>query len=160
MMTNTNKACYYLGKKTPIYLADLRKPKTECALEEGVIVLYLDNKATTTYSDDLLNTALHSFLFKQSKRFIEKRITHYLTHFKVKPRKMTIEKSLKKWGTCNAQRELTFNYMLITKELEVIDYVVVHELCHMTHLNHDRSFWRLIGSILPDYKTLEKKLGA
>jgi hypothetical protein len=141
-------------------MSDTRKSKTECVLEDGILVFYLDDKPTTTYSDDLLNTALHSFFFKQSKRFIEKRVTHYLTHFKVKPRKITIEKSIKKWGTCNAQRELTFNYMLITKPPEVIDYVVVHELCHMSHLNHDRSFWRLLGSILPDYKTLEKKLDA
>jgi hypothetical protein len=159
-MENLGKACLFLGVKTPIQLSDIRKPKTECVLENGTLVLYLDDKLTTTYSDDLLNTALHSFLFKQSKRFIEKRVTQYLTHFKVKPRKITIEKSIKKWGTCNAQRELTFNYMLITKPTEVIDYVVVHELCHMTHLNHDRSFWRLLGSILPNYKTLEKKLDA
>lgn len=159
-MENTNKACFYLGIKTPIYVSDTRKAKTECLLEDGRLVLYLDDKVTTLFSDDLLNTALQSFLFKQSKRFIEKRIAHYLSHFKVKPRKITIEKSLKKWGTCNAQRELTFNFMLITKSPEVIDYVVVHELCHMTHLNHDRSFWRLLGSILPDYKTLEKNLNA
>jgi len=159
-MENLGKACLFLGVKTPIQLSDIRKSKTECVLENGILVLYLDDKSTTTYSDDLLNTALHSFLFKQSIRFIEKRVTHYLTHFKVKPRKITIEKSIKKWGTCNAGRELTFNYMLITKPPEAIDYVVVHELCHMTHLNHDRSFWRLLGSILPDYKALEKKLDA
>jgi len=159
-MESTNKACYFLGKKTPIYLSALRLAKSECVLEDGSLVFYLDDKPTTSYSDDLLNAALHSFFFKQSKRFIEKRVTYYLSHFKMKPRKITIEKSIKKWGTCNAQRELTFNYMLITKPPEVIDYVVVHELCHMTHLNHDRSFWRLLGSILPDYKELEKKLGA
>lgn len=159
-MEITNKACFYLGKKTPIHISDIRKPKTECVLENGSLILYIDDKPTTTYSDDLLNSALQSFLIKQSKRFIEKRVTHYLAHFKVKPRKITIEKSLKKWGTCNAQRELTFNFMLITKPPEAIDYVVVHELCHMTHLNHDRSFWRLLGSILPDYKALEKKLNA
>lgn len=159
-MESTNKACYFLGKKTPIYLSQSRLSKSECVLEGGNLVFYLDDKPTTSYSDDLLNTALHSFFFKQSKRFIEKRVAYYLTHFKAKPRKITIEKSIKKWGTCNAQRELTFNYMLITKPPEVIDYVVVHELCHMTHLNHDRSFWRLLGSILPDYKDLEKKLGA
>jgi predicted metal-dependent hydrolase len=36
--------------------------------------------------------------------------------------------------------------------IEIIDYVVVHELCHLIHMNHDRSFWRLVGSVLPDYK--------
>ena len=42
--------------------------------------------------------------------------------------------------------------------LNVIDYVVVHEMCHMVHLNHDRSFWRLVGKIIPDYEQRENWL--
>jgi predicted metal-dependent hydrolase len=42
--------------------------------------------------------------------------------------------------------------------LKAIDYVVVHEMCHMVHLNHDRSYWRLVGKIIPDYEELENWL--
>ena len=79
-------------------------------------------------------------------------------YFKTKPRKVTIEESYNKWGSCNSNRDLTFNWILITKSPEAIDYVVVHEMCHMTHLNHDRSFWRLLGKLLPDYKAYQKEL--
>ena len=42
--------------------------------------------------------------------------------------------------------------------VEVIDYLIVHELCHIVHMNHDRSFWRLVGSVLRDYKKSEEYL--
>jgi len=57
----------------------------------------------------------------------------------------------------------TIMYDLLYKKLamaplEVIDYIVVHEMCHMVHLNHDRSFWRLVGKMLPDYEERESWL--
>jgi hypothetical protein len=42
--------------------------------------------------------------------------------------------------------------------VEVIDYVIIHELCHLLHMNHDRSFWRKVGSLMPDYKEKEEYL--
>ena len=48
--------------------------------------------------------------------------------------------------------------MISTLPMELIDYIVVHELCHMHHMNHDRSFWRKVGSILPDYKKRAEQL--
>jgi hypothetical protein len=83
---------------------------------------------------------------------VEDRIRHYQGQFKVRPRGIQINDNPAVWGTCNGQRQLTFNWKLAMAPAEVIDYIVVHELCHMTHLNHDRSFWRLVGKLLPDYK--------
>jgi predicted metal-dependent hydrolase len=66
----------------------------------------------------------------------------------------TIEvvESKTKWGSCSSDKNLTFNYRLAMAPIEVIDYVIIHELCHLLHMNHDRSFWRRVGSIMPDYK--------
>ena len=71
---------------------------------------------------------------------------------------MTIVDSHNAWGTCNSLKELTFNYRLSMSPLPVIDYVVVHELCHILHMNHDRSFWRKVGTFDPDYKNHEAYL--
>ncbi len=69
-----------------------------------------------------------------------------------------ISDSKSTWGTCDSMRQLTFNWKLAMAPLEVIDYVVVHEMCHLVHLNHDRSFWRLVGKILPNYEQRENWL--
>ena len=158
MLIDLNLTCNYLGNPTKLYQSQEKFDKTEFVFVNQTLVLQLDEATVEPVSSERITAALQSFLFRQCKRTIEKRVLHYQKHFKQKPKKITIEKSYKKWGTCNSARELTFNYLLITKSPEAIDYVVVHELCHLMHLNHDRSFWRLLGSILPNYKEDEKKL--
>ncbi|OZM56916.1 zinc protease [Lottiidibacillus patelloidae] len=108
--------------------------------------------------DDRIKQALKRFYYKQCKKIVEKRIKYFQSHFKVKPRSVSISDSKTTWGTCDAKLQLTFNWRLAMAPQHVIDYVVVHEMCHMLHLNHDRSFWRLVGKIMPDYKEQEKWL--
>lgn len=149
--------CQYLGKTYPLYQSDDASEKIEITAFQDKLVVTLPT-STLDITREILEKAIDTFLYKQSKRIIEKRIRHFQSNFKIKPRKITIERSIKKWGSCNHQRELTFNYLLVTKAPEAIDYVIVHEMCHMVHLNHDRSFWRLLGSILPDYEKYEALL--
>lgn len=157
-LINLNLTTYYLGNPVKLYQSLETYVKTEFVFENGFLILHLDAKSALDVSETLINATLQTFLYRQCKRTIEKRVLYFQKYFKLKPRKITIEKSYNKWGTCNSARELTFNYVLITKSPDAIDYVVVHELCHLMHLNHDRSFWRLLGSILPNYKEVEKKL--
>ncbi|MDD5934617.1 MAG: M48 family metallopeptidase [Clostridiales bacterium] len=76
----------------------------------------------------------------------------------VQSKSTTIVDSPKTWGTCNNRKELTFNYRLSMAPIPVIDSVVIHELCHIFHLNHDRSFWRKVGSYDEHYKEHEDYL--
>ena len=56
-----------------------------------------------------------------------------------------------KWGSCSGKGNLNFNCLLLLAPPEVLDYVVVHELCHLLEMNHSPRFWALVESILPDY---------
>ncbi|WP_282137190.1 M48 family metallopeptidase [Rossellomorea aquimaris] len=108
--------------------------------------------------DERIQQALKRFYYKQCKAMVEKSIAVHQRHFKTKPRSIRITDSQTTWGTCDGRRQLTFNWKLAMAPRDVIDYVVVHEMCHMVHLNHDRSFWRLVGKIVPDYKEKERWL--
>lgn len=108
--------------------------------------------------DERIQQALKRFYYKQCKAMVENSIAVHQRHFKTKPRSIRITDSQTTWGTCDGRRQLTFNWKLAMAPQDVIDYVVVHEMCHMVHLNHDRSFWRLVGKIVPDYKEKERWL--
>ncbi len=56
-----------------------------------------------------------------------------------------------RWGSCSSKGNLNFNWHLVIAPLEILDYIVVHELCHLAYLNHSRQFWQLVEAILPDY---------
>lgn len=105
-----------------------------------------------------LKLALKKFYMSSLKKIIAERITRYQTQLRVKPKSIEIVESRIKWGSCSFDGKLTFNYRLAMAPPEVIDYVIIHELCHLLHMNHDRSFWRRLGSVMPDYKEKEAYL--
>ncbi|MGR6541964.1 M48 family metallopeptidase [Paenibacillus tundrae] len=108
--------------------------------------------------EEELRATLKKFYFSECKRVIGERIIRYQQELKVKPKSVDIVESATKWGSCSWDKKLTFNYRLAMAPYEVIDYVIIHELCHIHHMNHDRSFWRRVGSIMPDYKSKEDYL--
>lgn len=97
-------------------------------------------------------TEVVSWLKNEAKSFILPRVSHFsqLSGFKCRAVKITGAKT--RWGSCSATNNLSFTWRLVMCPTEVIDYVVVHELCHVAHKNHSREFWRAVGEIIPDYK--------
>ena len=122
----------------------------ECFLHELIDTSDLD--------EEMLKRKLKKFYITSCKTIVEERIKTYQKKLKVKPKTIEIVASKVKWGSCSSDRNLTFNYRLAMAPVEVIDYVIIHELCHLLHMNHDRSFWRRVGSIMPDYKEKEAYL--
>ncbi|WP_246943765.1 M48 family metallopeptidase [Bacillus pinisoli] len=145
----------YLGKTYPIKITqDSSTPKDRVEFQVESLHIYVRQ-----LDDETIKQALKKFYYQQCKALVEERISFHQPNFKSKPRSVRIIDSTTKWGTCDSNLQLTFNWKLAMAPLEVIDYVVVHEMCHMVHLNHDRSFWRLVGKIMPDYKEKEAWLG-
>ncbi|MDE5976913.1 MAG: M48 family metallopeptidase [Turicibacter sp.] len=99
-----------------------------------------------------IQTQLKKFYTKKTKQYIKKRLTYFEKLIQVKAKSITVVDSPRTWGTCNSNKELTFNYKLSMAPTPVIDYVIIHELCHIHHMNHDRSFWRKVGMYDQNYK--------
>lgn len=110
------------------------------------------------FKGDEMKPLLKKFYIGSAKTVIGERLKHYQRELRVKYKSMEIMDSKTKWGTCSSDRQLTFNYRLVMAPIKAIDYVVVHELCHLDHMNHDRSFWRKVGGIMPDYKEQQEFL--
>lgn len=109
-------------------------------------------------TEEELRAHLKKFYFASCKKIVNERIGTYAKQLKAEPKSIEIIESATKWGSCDSRKRLNFNYLLAMAPVYAIDYVIVHELCHIHHMNHDRSFWRKLGSILPDYKEREAYL--
>lgn len=144
----------YLGKDYPIKVTLNHEGAEDRVAFDGVrleVLCQTDHKA---YVQKLMKR----FYYQKCKAVVESRIKYFQPRFKEKPRSIRISDDSATWGTCNGSREMTFNWKLAMAPEGVIDYIVVHEMCHMVHLNHDRSFWRLVGKHMPEYEISEQWL--
>ena len=89
---------------------------------------------------------------------IPARVKYYAPLVGVTYGSITIRNQRTRWGSCSGKGNLNFNCLLMLTPPEVIDYVVVHELCHRRELNHSAKFWAEVARILPDYKQRQKWL--
>lgn len=144
----------YQGKSYPIQVVEeVGVEKNHVLFDGEVLYVYVKN-----HDEDHVKEALLRFYKQRCKALVEERIRNYQPLFQSKPTKVKICDANTYWGTCNSKRELSFHWKLAMAPVETMDYVVVHELCHMVHMNHDRSFWRLVGKILPDYEERQRWL--
>ena len=97
-------------------------------------------------------------LTTRAKRVIPSKVRKYAEIIGVDYGRITIRMQKSRWGSCSGQGNLNFNCLLMNAPEEIIDYVVVHELCHRKEMNHSPRFWAEVEKILPDYKNRRKWL--
>lgn len=105
----------------------------------------------------LSNEEIHK-LAEKALEYIPKRVSYFAKQIGVTYGKITIRNQKTRWGSCSSKGNLNFNCLLMLTPPEVIDYVVVHELCHRKEMNHSGAFWAEIEKVIPSYKEQVKWL--
>ena len=97
-------------------------------------------------------------LAEEALKIIPARVEYFAKVIGVTYGKITIRNQKTRWGSCSSKGNLNFNCLLMLAPPEVLDYVVVHELCHRKQMNHSKAFWLEVEKVLPDYKEARKWL--
>jgi predicted metal-dependent hydrolase len=120
-----------------------------------------ENQEIIFYYKEHLSKAQIVFLFNEfikntSRSYLQERfiILSNITNFRAE--KLTLKHNISKWGSCSSKKVINLSYNLIGTKKTVIDYVIIHELCHLREMNHSQRFWKLVAKFCPDYK-LENK---
>jgi len=92
------------------------------------------------------------WLKREVKNDLNESVLRHATKLGVRPSRITVRDQSSRWGSCSSTRALSFSWRLILAPPDVLDYVAAHEVAHLVHMNHEPEFWRIVGSLTPDYR--------
>lgn len=95
---------------------------------------------------------------KTAYQLTMEKINIFNQHYNFTFNKVFIRNQTTRWGSCSSNKNLNFNHRLINLPDTLIDYLIVHELCHLQHMNHSPDFWSLVSQTIPDYKNRRREL--
>ncbi len=94
----------------------------------------------------------------QASELINFKLEQYNRFYNFNYNRVCIRDQKTRWGSCSSQNNLNFNFKIVFLKDRLVDYIIVHELCHLKELNHSSNFWSLVAQAIPDYKVLRKEL--
>lgn len=93
-----------------------------------------------------------AFYKLQAQKILMEKLRHFAAVMRVQPKKMRITSAATRWGSCSTSGTVSFSYKLIMTPEEILNYVVVHELAHITHHNHSKNFWQEVAKYYPNHQ--------
>lgn len=152
LKTKKEKGINILGREVELRIisSDLKRIR----LTENSLYIY-----TNESSKSFIEKILLDWKIEKLKEILEKYLEKYTTLLETKIDYYKIKKLSSAWGIYHKRENyISFNFDLIEKEESLIEYVVLHELCHIFHMDHQKGFWSLVEKYMPDYKERRKKL--
>lgn len=105
-----------------------------------------------------LEVCLESFYKKLLAEYLEQSFKKFTEMTNLFPKKVYIKKMSTRWGSCSSNSNISINLNLVKFHKDIIDYVVLHEICHLKEMNHSKDFWNLLSLYMPDYKQRKLQL--
>ncbi|MDC9729864.1 MAG: SprT family zinc-dependent metalloprotease [Methyloprofundus sp.] len=144
----------YLGDKYPLSIQFKKCAQINITLDESFNISLplclkeggeqaLNNLVRQTYLD---------WLWQQSLKQVILAAETYAKVYQLKPRSIRVREQKSRWGSCGIHDDIYMNWLLILAPVAVLEYVVIHEICHIKHRNHSKDFWQLVALHCPKYK--------
>ncbi len=159
----TNKREFISGESFSLfgrnlYLKVLEGGKVGTQLIDDYLITTVRNSEIGDLRKSRIKTYLEKWYIHEAYQKLEEKVMRYSKIIRVSPREIKVRNYKTRWGSCDNKGRLTFNFHLIKAPHEIVDYVVIHELCHMIQPNHSKFFWNEVARFDPSFKNHKKWL--
>jgi len=131
-------------------LSDVSEPILN--IEGRRVVITINHRWDSDKRKEVIRNRLKNWYLSKVEEIIEKRINRYSKQLGLMPKEIKIKDQKKRWGSCSEKGIIRFNWKIIMAPVSIIDYIVVHELCHLKIKNHSNDFWKLVSLALSNYE--------
>lgn len=138
----------YMGRNYSLRIVEDKTIKRAMTkLYQGKFII-----ATPTRDEIKLKESMERWYRQKAYDKVIERVTYYQKYFSIKPSDIKVKEQKKRWASCTSKGELLFNWRCAMAPSFALDYIVVHEMSHLIHMDHSKEFWHLVGRIMPDYE--------
>lgn len=127
-------------------------------VENGKIVIILPLRYSDNDNTEQIKKMIDKMYYMVAEREVELAMEKTRKMVGLAPEEYRIKKTKSVWGRCSTTRKITINQNLMMYSRKAIEYVVLHEVCHLKHMNHSKKFWAMVEKYMPDYKIAKKEL--
>lgn len=148
----------FMGNNYPLKVLEHQGGCTSVNLTDGQFLVAINEDIPIEKRREEIQGKLEQWYIIRAKELITKRIELFSKKIGVKVNTVRFKNQKTRWGSCSLKGNLNFNWRLVMAPTFIVDYVVVHELCHLKQMNHSPEFWLLVGTQISDYKKMRKWL--
>ena len=105
-----------------------------------------------------VQSLIEDFYLKESAKILNTRTNEFAKKMKVQPTGITVKNYVSKWGSCTSKNKISYNWRIIMAPDCIVDYLIIHELCHIIEHNHSKNFWHHVGNYCEDFQKKRKWL--
>ncbi|WP_417225559.1 M48 family metallopeptidase [Amphritea sp.] len=140
----------WLGERLTLELLPNR-PETLVTVSDDQLQLALSGRIRKA-REEAITEQIERWYRAQALQYFHTRVLFWSEHMRLKPSAVRVRSYRRKWGCCNSRGVVSFNWLLVMAPVHIIDYVIVHELSHLQHMNHSAAFWSVVANYYPDYR--------
>ncbi len=149
-----------VGKSHKLSVRDSNETSIKRSGQAIIVSLAPADRLSDSNVEKKVRTVMQAALRVEAKSHLPKRLAHWAQKLDCNYEKVRFSHASGRWGSCNSQGTISLNIALMKLPFELIDYVIIHELCHTKQMNHSPQFWALVESADSDYKAHRKQLKA
>jgi predicted metal-dependent hydrolase len=149
----------YLGRSYRLRIERSRAvSRPTASLHGAFLTVALPHGEHALQREMSVRRAVVAWFRRQAERRLEERVALYVERIGLPSPVVLVRDQEKRWGSCSSKGALRFNWRVMMAPMSLVDYVVAHEVCHLVVHDHSRRFWKLLGTILPDYQERRERL--
>ncbi|MDR3599160.1 MAG: SprT family zinc-dependent metalloprotease [Desulfosporosinus sp.] len=148
----------FMGKDYSLKVIEDEGRFTRINLTDSQFLVFINKHIPLEKRREAIRRKLEQWYISQAKTIIRERLEPFSDDIGVRLNEVRFKNQKTRWGSCSQKGNLNFNWKLVMAPMYIIDYVVVHELCHFIQMNHSKEFWQQVGNRIPDYKERRKWL--